>query len=135
MIPMPAGLVRGLWRAVECPSMTIGGCLSSRRTFSTLMELWTRLWSLFQSLRQCYVCVCVHICTCACVSNVNVRVFHFSQLKSRFFVLFPRKCSGLQSRKNSKVAIPSHTHILVLHQLFNLAVTTPSSIIPSEQCK
>lgn len=58
MIPMPAGLVRGLWRAVECPSMTIGGCLSSRRTFSTLMELWTRLRSLFQSPRPCSVCAC-----------------------------------------------------------------------------
>lgn len=102
MIPMPAGLVRGLWRAVECPSMTIGGCLSSRRTFSTLMELWTRLWSLFQSLRQCAVCVCVRKCTCACVSNVNVCVFHFSQLKTWFLVLFPRKCSCLQSRKKTK---------------------------------
>lgn len=130
MIPMPAGLVRGLWRAVECPSMTIGGCLSSRRTFSTLMELWTRLWSLFQSLRQWSVCVCLHMPACMCESSPWRRV-SLSSSENRNSCSFPKNFE----QEKSKVAIPSHAQILVLHRLFNLAVTAPSSIIPSEQCK
>lgn len=65
MIPMPAGLAQGLWRAVECPSMTIGGCFSSRRTFSSLMELWMRPRSSVSGLEaKPYVskCECVNLC-------------------------------------------------------------------------
>lgn len=88
MISMQAGLVQGLWRAVECPSMTIGGCFSSRRTFSSLMELWTRLSLLFQTSFQSQRLVFKSSCVNEDL-NTNVQI-SFSSRKTLLPAVLPK---------------------------------------------
>lgn len=118
MISMPKGLVQGLWRAMECPSMTIGGCLSSWRTFSSLMELWTRPWSPFQALRRC--CACVFVC-----ASVNVSMcVHFTLVRAWLLVALRNISVSLNHERSTITNSPStHKHICITH--FNLAEKKP----------
>lgn len=104
---MPAGLAQGLRRAVECPTMTTGGCFSSRRTFRSLMELWTRTPSSVSG-PEAKECVCVHKCECV---NVCMRFTSYKALKVVALpnIQVPLK-HGQSNYKLSPVTPPSHTH-------------------------